>query len=155
MAEDVTAFEAEQLALFTDPRPLEWRAYLAGLLDGEGCIGVFASEECHVAKVKVSMCERAPLDELHSHYGGGLNLHRPSNPMWRDSWGWTVTGRGCIAPLRDALPFLRVKAEQARIVLAIAAGTSERGVHLPAAERNRRRRAYHELRRLNARGAQP
>jgi hypothetical protein len=148
------ALEDPQMTLFDEERGLAERAYLAGLLDGEGWIGMWHPRGSGVygCRVGIRMTDRQPIDVMFRRYGGTFSLDESSRPShWRAIFEWKVCGRSCLPVLRDALPFLLVKRLQARIVLAVAA--SYDGGRLDVMERERRRIAYLVLKSLNARGA--
>jgi hypothetical protein len=152
----VTDSLAGQLTLFDEEADRTWCAYFAGLLDGEGYIGALNSLTPLVA---IAMCEPDAVSAVYDRYRGHFSRRDGQRQTWRASYRWHVSGSLCVAPLRDALPFLRVKREQALIVLGIAPAVASRGYYgragLPELERQRRVRAYHKLRYLNRRGGAP
>jgi len=144
------------LSLIHEEVEVAWCAYLAGLLDGEGYIAV-AGPWPPQPRIDVTMCELAAVQACHARYGGSLLFYDRSRELGqgnrRPVHQWVASGRGVIRPLRDALPHLRVKQEQARITLAVAGGMRDQGGWtLTQAEAEARRRAYHRCRELNRRG---
>lgn len=94
-------------------------AYLAGIIDGEGSIDIYASSEQMLARVSVGNTYLPLLEEIQKHYGGMLcrNKSNKSNrvkPFYQLEW----RGNKRIRPLLEAvLPYLIVKRAQAEFVL--------------------------------------
>ena len=97
------------------------KAYLAGLIDGEGCIGVsIKSNKSLQVALEVCMTTPAPLRWAHHITGCGnvykckvVSNHRPT-------YKWVVgnnTESGDV--VRSMLPYLKVKGAQARIFSAL------------------------------------
>jgi hypothetical protein len=101
----------------------EEAAYLAGLLDGEGTIGVRPRTEGWVV-VELGMCMTtpAPLYWAQKVTGKGAIYYRPEKRVnRRDAWFWKVGRCQDIANiLREVLPYLQVKAAEARVFLILA-----------------------------------
>ena len=103
------------------------RAYLAGLIDGEGCISMFwnnANDGLNgstMARLHIAMCDEGILAWVRRRVGSGTSFTRPyvkKNPAWRPLWTIAWTGRSAVAVLRQVLPYLRLKKRQARILIA-------------------------------------
>lgn len=96
------------------------KAYLAGLIDGEGCIGAAGLRDKRPGRgegvmftVFVSMCDRACIDLCLEIYGGSIRERRPSNPKHRQVFTWQAYGDLGARILRDVRPYLRLKGTQA------------------------------------------
>ncbi|QFP94446.1 LAGLIDADG endonuclease [Gordonia phage Keitabear] len=96
-------------------------AYVAGLIDGEGCVHLCTSKNTYRARVTVGMTEPALplLTQLHDEWGGSLTRSRPATARWSAAWVWVLTGSDAVAMLNEVHPFLRMKQEQARLVLEV------------------------------------
>lgn len=96
-------------------------AYVAGLIDGEGSVGINHHKNIYTARVDVGMTEKAIeiLRLLADSYGGTVQQARPATDTWDAAFTWTVTGRLAQAFLRKIEPLLRLKGEQARIALKV------------------------------------
>src|SRR5262245_26764669 len=83
VAEHLEAMRApvSQLPLWEEPQPEWWCGYLAGLLDGEGYVGV--GKQALQAEVAVGMCEAQAVAKLHTIYGGSLSRRRPQRANHR------------------------------------------------------------------------
>jgi hypothetical protein len=96
-------------------------AYVAGLVDGEGCIGVQHNNDVYAIRVDVGMTTKAAalLWLLRSEYGGRIRIHRRQTERWDAAEGWSVHGVEAAAFIRRIQPYLRLKSEQAQIALKL------------------------------------
>jgi hypothetical protein len=98
-------------------------AYAAGLIDGEGCIGIqeSAGQRVYSVRVDVGMTTKAMsvLTRLHRQYGGTLRRNRAQTDRWDAAEMWSVFGFAAAALLRRVEPYLILKAEQAQIALRV------------------------------------
>lgn len=97
-------------------------AYLAGIIDGEGSIGIYArksrnsrSKEYFI-QVTCIMRERQAIDLLASVFGG-LHAHRVQGHAGAISFVWRVTSRKAYNCLLCLLPFLKIKRNQAQYAI--------------------------------------
>lgn len=112
-------------------------AYTAGIIDGEGCISIGKTRSQYTRKdgqrarayyVQVSAATNDPrlADWLHGQFGGWKG-HSTSfgragiSEMYR----WTVSAHRAVELLKDILPYLVLKAEQARVVLEFHIATRQ------------------------------
>ena len=93
-------------------------AYVAGLLDGEGWIGLATSKGYYRGRVTVGMTlpARQTLYDLESRWGGSVGMTRAATEKWAEAWAWTVEGAQARELLGAVLPHLRIKAKQAVLV---------------------------------------
>lgn len=98
-------------------------AYVAGILDGEGCLTVGWNKRSRTcdARVQVGMTAKAlsVLERLHAEFGGTLRLHREQTEKWEAAWIWGVSGKAAAALLVVVLPHLSLKVRQARLLLEL------------------------------------
>lgn len=95
------------------------RAYVAGLIDGEGCIGIACSRgKYYSARVDVGMSEVALplLNQLQATFGGSVSQSRKQTEKWAAAFRWTLEGRLAAAFCLCIAPYLRLKRKQAEIV---------------------------------------
>ena len=59
------------------------------------------------------------LEEINRVYGGTLRKHRDQTEKWAEAWMLDIHGAQTRKILEDALPFLRLKERQARILLRL------------------------------------
>lgn len=106
----------------------EDRAYLAGLLDGEGHIGITIAKQrpngrewrTHVVIVTVASTYIPVLSWVQEHWTSGSLVVRRSKPGYPPigSVRWSSAAAGII--LREVLPYMRIKVAQARIAIQFA-----------------------------------
>lgn len=95
-------------------------SYLAGLLDGEGCISVRASKQGWIHRaIEVCMTDRAPLDWAVKATGYGVVYERKDKRAnRRNVYQWVVSNGDHISEIIQAvLPYLKVKTPEAILFL--------------------------------------
>lgn len=113
-------------------------AYVAGILDGEGCISIRANDRGDLLpSVEITMSEKDLLELFAEQYGGEVK------PV-RAYWTWRRYGQNGRTILRDALPYLTIKRRRTELVLEFLEQHSK-GSGPPSAERTIRRREIYEL----------
>ena len=150
--------------------PIEVATYAAGLIDGEGYIGVSVAKPggpritpSYRIRVKIAMCERGAIDYMMEQFGGThIYNQRRSNPKHRPLLEWTVTGGRAALLLASVEPHLKVKRKQAQLALELfrrvkATKTTpkrgQRGIQRTALDEIVVRTAlWQEIKRLNTRG---
>ena len=100
----------------------ELLAYTAGLIDGEGYIGLIphsVTKNSFSPKVKVASTNIELVEFLHNNFGGHLDKLRVySQPNRKMSAMWTLSNGINVGPfLKSLLPYLRVKNKQANLIL--------------------------------------
>ena len=99
---------------------LSWK-YIAGLIDGEGCLDVQTTNGIYVRpRVRIGMADNAKmiLTMLQVNHGGVLCSRESKNPNWQSSTSWELTGYSKACPfLRNIANHLYIKHEQARFLL--------------------------------------
>jgi DNA modification methylase len=138
------------------------RAWLAALIDGEGCITTTVAtpttgtNESYGVVIVVRMSEWECLDRIVEITGMSKvqdEAHYPSNhgPVF----SWKVSGENAATLLAEVYPYLRIKRQQAvaawnlqRLKDGI---TTKRGVAIPVANMEMRRELHRVLRALNQR----
>jgi hypothetical protein len=95
--------------------------YAAGLVDGEGYIGIVISGGSPQVRLRVTMTDKGlvALRRMRQEYGGTLAQDRPEAPPRRVSWTWRLVGAAAVGLIRQLQPMLLVKAEAARIALEL------------------------------------
>jgi len=96
--------------------------YLAGFIDAEGCLRL--AKVRHVSwnpqyapRVQVCNTNRAIMEDLQKSFGGVL-AHQPSRVLgWKDADQLVWTGLRVKPLLLAVIPFLQIKARQARLLL--------------------------------------
>ena len=107
-------------------------AYLAGVLDSDGTIGIKrstyamrvrkdATQAVYSERIHIRQVTPEALDVFVEVFGGRLNKAKPSAPNGRELFTWGVTDKKAVTVLRALLPFLRIKRSQAINCLALRA----------------------------------
>jgi hypothetical protein len=92
-------------------------AYCAGLVDGEGTIGINRMRKASSGKyysrlhVKVTMLDPEGVDALYETFGGSLKQY--SNGYFT----WYLFGTKAADVIEELLPYLRVKRQQATLAI--------------------------------------
>lgn len=89
--------------------------YLAGFLDGEGCIGIYGKP----LRVVVTLVQ-AELDillRIQTQYGGKIKTRKRSSPKHNQVWALVWNASSAVDLLEKLFPYLIVKRPQAQLVL--------------------------------------
>lgn len=110
-----------------DRTGIEWTeatdlAYLAGVIDADGYVtatrSVHSGRTYVGAQVGITGSRREPHDLAARLFGGTVSAHRPTrNPRHLTQYHWQRGGRRAVPAIRAVLPYLRVKALRAQLVL--------------------------------------
>ena len=108
-------------------------AYFAGLIDGEGYIGIKKSKPAKDsvspkfdARIQVRMVDEPAIKFLAETLGGNYYKEKPSVANGRPLFCYQAGGRKCENILRVVRPYLRVKAKNAETVLQFREHQSNR-----------------------------
>ena len=92
-------------------------AYVAGFIDGDGCISVHRSAGRHYGvQVIVVQAGYDVVEQLCRQYNGTLAHVRRGNRVY---WRWVVASHLALRVLQDALPYLIEKHDQAELGIAL------------------------------------
>ncbi len=104
--------------------PEDFRRYMAGFCDGDGCISLHIQNNSHTVQVEFgqSRNESIPpvLNRLQSYYGGGItsNTKAKRRRTWqRTAWRLIIHGHHAEKILIDLVNFCVLKHQQAEIAL--------------------------------------
>ena len=130
------------------------KAYIAGLIDGEGCITVLKRKlrkrgleyTLYEPHVIIAMTDRGPLDFVRKIYPGMLTSHSPKNPEYRRQYRYAATRPSVKRMVRELEPYLINKKEQAKLMQRFP--TSLKGLPRSTQEEIYQRHIYEELKRL-------
>jgi len=123
--------------------------YTAGFFDADGSVGVYFSKRKGPGHsfggeffLHMTLYQRqwmSIFQEWHDRWGGGL--HPRSEKGERRGWEWHLVGHSALGFLKDVLPFLRKKREQARLAIlfqerkaASTLGNGGPGANMPLEE---------------------
>lgn len=107
---------------------LSWK-YIAGFIDGEGCIdlqissykgdqyrtGIYIRPRLRICLAAVG---KEVLDIMQTNFGGNMSLRKSKNSNWNDSYCWSLDGYKLACPfIRNIKNHLIIKKEQAELTL--------------------------------------
>lgn len=107
-------------------------AYLAGVIDSDGYLSVKrttyhmrvrgdAGNPVFSEKIGCKQVTPEAIDLLHATFNGYRRVEKPSTANGRPLHSWVVTDRNAAAAAEALLPFLRIKREQAILLLQLRA----------------------------------
>jgi len=102
-------------------------AYMAGIVDGEGCIDIYkhkaakrsVREYRYTMRLTVGMGRPELPKRLLSLFGGTVHISKPVNSNRSAEWRWSVSSRKAMRVLKEVLPFLFLKKDQAKIAIEL------------------------------------
>jgi hypothetical protein len=143
-------------------------AYVAGLIDGDGSVGIACQKRgsgeqerwSYYASVTIGMTQPAKpiLEWIHQEWGGSLHPHKTAGEKECPAWQWRVTGDNAVTILRKLLPYLRLKGPQAKLALeverirALLPRTNNGGAEWTPQSRAECERIKQKIHSLNAKG---
>lgn len=99
-------------------------AYLAGIIDGEGCITIMRRKHVergerprYTLEVVVINTDYSLIEWLQARFGGNVLKRNLRSKKWADTWRWRTSNLHSEAILRRVRPFLIIKARQADVAL--------------------------------------
>ncbi len=99
---------------------LNWK-YLAGFIDGEGCIDLQVSHGKYIQpriRIGLAASSKFIIDMLKNSYGGSIHHRKSANADWQDAYTWQLNGYKNVCKfLRNIINHLFIKKEQARLIL--------------------------------------
>ena len=122
-------------------------AYMAGMLDGEGCISITKGRPKNTnlhnlsygLQIRISMVDKSiPLLFLFV-FGGSLRQRDYSHKGYKNQWRWSVSGELAVRSLEMLMPYLRSKKNEAELAIKFwgikrhrnVAGTKGRQGNIP------------------------
>lgn len=105
------------------------RAYLAGVIDGEGSIFATYRESDHNLGVRVNVCntDARLIEWIAARWVGRVTVTDRTKYGQKPIHRWDADGKNAVEVLRAALPYLVIKREQADVALDLIATTRNHG----------------------------
>ena len=138
---------------------------LGGLIAGEGWIGMKKAQPCcrsvspiYSVALTISNTNSILISWLIENFGGNFRKENRHSPKHKDGYVWQLQNRKAYPLLKQVLPYLVIKDEQARIVIdylehkLIDSATFGRGNKLSDSEIAYRESIYLSLKKLNKKG---
>lgn len=138
------------------------RAYIAGLIDGEGCITICRRKKkdklinnwYYQPNVIIANANRKIFD-IPMKYGGWIavvkNEQIKAHDNWKQYYHWKITGNNMRKLLQDTVCYLVIKKEQAQIVLGFP-NYKNIGRARTKAERKKQKDLRVKIQKLNRKG---
>lgn len=125
------------------------KAYAAGVMDSDGSFGVYQSGSSMKAVCTVSVLDPRLPAMLQGYWGGSVTMQRDKRleeprPMYR----WQLGGMKSATFVRDVLPYLVSKPEQALLYIKLCGTMTRGGCKVSEETRQQRREWMEELSRL-------
>ena len=115
----------------------QWDAWLAGFIDGEGCIRLDSEEFNPQPRISVANTDRAVLEEIQRREGGNVfDVGTPRRSNHKQGYEWRFySPTGIEALLTRLRPYFRVKSTEAWLMLEyLAHRTNYPPAHYPPPE---------------------
>jgi hypothetical protein len=93
-------------------------SYIAGFVDGEGCIGFSKARSVYYPRAMIVNTNLDLLNDIKTIYGGRIAQFNRTNPKWKNGYQLTISNRMCVDFLDDIADDLILKYEQALLVFA-------------------------------------
>ena len=139
-------------------------AYIAGLVDGEGCLSIVRQKNSNCrggfayrCGFRIASSNQSIMEWLSDTIGAGcVKSHQPKMRNSKRQWSLDLWSDDAAALTTRLLPFLRIKRPNAELLLAFQNALTQRvGVPLTDPEIAFRDECYHKSRALNQRGLKP
>lgn len=132
-------------------------AYFAGIIDGEGCLScteyvLRGKKQGHQLHFSVRNTDVRLIDWLVTNFGGYVQVATQTNPRAKVGFLWSPKACSIILLLEQALPYLVLKKEQARLFIKFRKLMVTPGKPLTKANRKSRELIYKRMQKLNRRG---
>ncbi len=134
----------------------EMLAYFAGLIDGEGHLGIKRDpikgrgvNPVFQERLAVGSTSKAILELLAQSFGCGQVSHRLSKSKCQEWWVWDVTAKQAVRVIEQIYPYLRIKKCEADLVLALSASRQPNRVRLSVEAVTYRESLYQRLKSLH------
>lgn len=98
----------------------DW-SYIAGFIDGEGCISLqlIGKYKSVVLRIGIRHTNKKILEYLKNSFGGTLcDVTHNRFPHWKPSYDWSITGNAAVNLLSKIEPYVRIKIDQIDIAMA-------------------------------------
>ena|SRR3990167_4851389 len=130
-------------------------AYMAGIFDGEGSVGIYSNGHRNTVFLRLQVANTSLLlmEWLEERFGGSVYT-RNVKDLYQQRYDWQMRSREAAVLLETLLPFVLIKKAQAEVALRLySEGVMDnqhhgRGHPVPATELQRRRGLVEELKAL-------
>jgi len=139
--------------------------YLAGIIDGEGCLGISKNSTKkqrqknpkYQSEVCVVNTNHALMDWLQNKIGGLVNARKNyQEETWKTAYRWRIKEGQHSTLLKSILPYLIIKKKQAELIIEFQETKKLQslfGRELSDEQKDTREFYYQSLKKLNAKGS--
>lgn len=135
----------------------EMLAYMAGLIDGEGYIGIKkdlikgrAKNPAYYERMSIANLNKPMIDMFFNLFScGNIQLHKPSKISKRGYWSWEITNRKATVVIQQLYPYLMVKKPEADLVLKLSKNKEKKYFLLPEEIVKYRESLYQDIKTLH------
>jgi len=136
------------------------KAYIAGFVDGEGCISLgrkkdnsYRRHHTYQLVVTISNTRKEILEWLHKKFGGHFRISHPPSKSRNKVWVWAILCRKAINFLKEIYPYLKIKKSQAKLAMEYYELVNPCGNHtFDPKNWEKRDKIYNQMKILNKRG---
>lgn len=93
-------------------------AYLAGLVDADGCIRFGTIRKGIHPILMVTNTNKQIVDDLQEAFGGDVRTAKPGESHWKTPYHWRISWSKAVDLLDKISPWLRIKQDQASTIFA-------------------------------------
>lgn len=131
----------------------EQKAYLAGLIDGEGCIELAFNNrkdgyKQYYPRVRIHMTNLEALEAAKDLYGGSITTRKPYKNHWKQAYDWGISCGKAVTLLKDIFPYSIIKKEEITLLLSFETTDKPRCTGLSEEKMKSREFIHNELKRL-------
>jgi hypothetical protein len=96
-------------------------AYAAGIIDGEGSVGIYEvtprNRPQFNVQIRVKMCDKDVVEWLADTFGGSVQVCKPYNDKCREQYSWCCTGRTARKFAEAIYPWAKCKRIHLEVIL--------------------------------------
>jgi hypothetical protein len=93
-------------------------AYLAGLVDGDGCIGFSMCRGRMLPRLMVANTNLEMLQAIQEEFGGDIQAQSRMQDGWKRAYNWRIQNRAAVMLVKALEPWLIAKREAAHLFFA-------------------------------------
>jgi hypothetical protein len=154
-----TCLKGRSAAITAKEVPEVVLGYMAGVVDGEGCVAIRKSRykkrktgevvEYFHSQIVIVNAHRGIIELFKEYFGGHIHTREKEKSYYMQTYSWHLGHRAGIAFLKKIMPYLIVKREQARLVILCQEMNDSRIPFDQKEEiRNRQQELFYEVKEL-------
>ena len=97
--------------------------YLAGFVDGEGCVSLawrkVRGKNYITPNIQITNTNKEIIEWIASEIPGHIHERKEKRVNRKDSWCYQISGNKALELIKDIYPYLKVKRQQADVVMGI------------------------------------